>query len=548
MDEFETSNAGDIRSTIYTCRKCHYQGKPMEIDGDQPINIDVAAWHFNPFVRRSQSVANNSDLASDKSSDSSSKSDKTRSNAKRYRTNPIEELDPRDPENVRSVESMSNPFIKNIKKASKNIFLKYSQATKGINFESVAEHIEKYFLYKFSKAIDIDKLKTIIHQAYRDGGVHTDMELADEVMRRIEGKISLPESDGELEFTDTKQAKTNPFVKESRQFKKTKEQEDRDQYVDFVDPTNITDPLDPKRYTNYTHSRGFDPADRQEYRNSPDPKLLIPGYKEWHENNVDEYYDGWVEDHIENSGGKIVGSNTEKTMNLNEGERNHPPVYPTEAPMERMLESRHEFDSDYIRMVASNGSNYKMASTQLLNIVSRFIEKNAGMFDFLNKNKSGKIDPNQLNEMVQNIVQLLKEGDTQAESIVQLALSLYLKEHPEDGDISRLEKPADGIDMRSRDNDKTASKKDLDEASEDKLKTTEQRLDDTEYNEVERIHQSLDEDNTKPRKNVHQSSDSEIKESCNCFINKKDNGKKKILAGKKFWFLSAPIKSIKENK
>ena len=44
-------------------------------------------------------------------------------------------------------------------------------------------------------------------------------------------------------------------------------------------------------------------------------------------------------------------------MNLEDGERAHPPVFPTEAIYEKLLESRHEFDSDYERVVA-NGETY----------------------------------------------------------------------------------------------------------------------------------------------------------------------------------------------
>lgn len=102
----------------------------------------------------------------------------------------------------------------------------------------------------------------------------------------------------------------------------------------------------------YDENRRFDTVDRKDMHKSPDPKDIIPGYKEWYDREVDKYYDGWLDDHIENSGGKVVGSNTEKMMNLDEGERYHAPEYPREAITEKLLESRHKFDDDYTRVIA----------------------------------------------------------------------------------------------------------------------------------------------------------------------------------------------------
>lgn len=105
----------------------------------------------------------------------------------------------------------------------------------------------------------------------------------------------------------------------------------------------------------------YDIVDRKEMWKSPNPEDFIPGYKEWVEEQVDKYYDGWLDDHIENAGGEIVGSNTEKTMNLNDGERNHAPVYPTEANYEKLLENRHEFNDDYKTMVAETKAGIRKA-------------------------------------------------------------------------------------------------------------------------------------------------------------------------------------------
>ena len=113
-------------------------------------------------------------------------------------------------------------------------------------------------------------------------------------------------------------------------------------------------------------TRRFDTIDRKDMHRSPDPKAIQPGYKEWYEREVDKYYDGWLDDHIENSGGKVVGSNTEKMMNLDDGERYHAPEYPREAIYEKLLESRHEFDDDYVRVVASTGEERVFTKTAYL--------------------------------------------------------------------------------------------------------------------------------------------------------------------------------------
>jgi len=102
-------------------------------------------------------------------------------------------------------------------------------------------------------------------------------------------------------------------------------------------------------------ARRFDTIDRKDMHSSPNPSDFQPGYKEWYEREVDKYYDGWLDDHIENSGGKVVGSNTEKMMNLEDDERYHAPEYPKEAVTEKLLESRHNFDEDYTRVVAEKG-------------------------------------------------------------------------------------------------------------------------------------------------------------------------------------------------
>jgi hypothetical protein len=120
-----------------------------------------------------------------------------------------------------------------------------------------------------------------------------------------------------------------------------------------------------EKYIGVEENRRFDTVDRKDMYRSPDPRTFIPGFERWYDQEVDKYYDGWLDHHIENAGGKVVGSNTEKMMNLNDGERNHAPVYPTEASYEKLLESRHNFDDDYNRKVAFNLKKIKKAGYDL---------------------------------------------------------------------------------------------------------------------------------------------------------------------------------------
>jgi len=168
----------------------------------------------------------------------------------------------------------------------------------------------------------------------------------------------------------------NPFVKEAREFQYTEQQLERKkdknmvfpegkQGTDKKDDDDDDDDDDTKSKGNGSNSsryRNFDTVDRKEYRSSPDPKDIIPGYKEWYDREVDNYYDGWLDNHIENSGGSIPGSNTEKKMNLDGEERNHAPEYPDHAPYEQQLESRHVHDGDLTSVTAGSTSKKKRLS------------------------------------------------------------------------------------------------------------------------------------------------------------------------------------------
>lgn len=216
-----------------------------------------------------------------------------------------------------------------------------------------------------------------------------------------------------------KKSKKNPFLKEAREYqrsewgqfmkelseknmafpegrqdKEKKEDKDKSSKKQNKSRPMAGDPYDDVEDNAFVPP--FNIIDRKEYRSSPDPKKLIPGYKEWFERNVDQYYDGWVDDHIRNSGGSIPGSNTEKIMNLDDNERNHPPVYPTEAIYEKLLESRHDFNEDYEKVVAK-GKTYLIKKSEAEEI--RKISK------FFNKKKENDVD---LVEITESIKEHLK--------------------------------------------------------------------------------------------------------------------------------------------
>jgi len=191
------------------------------------------------------------------------------------------------------------------------------------------------------------------------------------------------------------QNSSNPFYKEAREFgdrsnygKIMKEISDKNMVYpeqnDFInkktknkdskekskksDAPKATPNVDEGETSNLDSTWSYNTVDRKEYRSSPKPQDYIPGYKEWYDQEVDPYYDGWLDDHIENSGGSIPGSNTEKTMNLNAGEREHSPTFPAEAVYEKLLESRHNFDGDYTRIVAE-GKSYLFKKSDVENIL-----------------------------------------------------------------------------------------------------------------------------------------------------------------------------------
>lgn len=134
------------------------------------------------------------------------------------------------------------------------------------------------------------------------------------------------------------------------------------------DKSDLKTPLLNNSDSNKNLSYDFNTVDRKENRSSPKAQDFDPGYKDWYDREIDKYYDGWLDDHIENAGGSVPGSNNQKTMNLDKGERAHAPVFPVEAVYEKLLENRHQFDGDYTRIVA-NGQNFLLKKADVEEIL-----------------------------------------------------------------------------------------------------------------------------------------------------------------------------------
>jgi len=201
--------------------------------------------------------------------------------------------------------------------------------------------------------------------------------------------------DWENRQDDLKQSSKNPFLKEAREYRRSPRGEmakmDSEKNMTYPEGIQVSKDVEDKKDdedSNNQKSRvmpktdfyndlfyDFDSVDRKEYRSSPKARDLIPGQAEWEDAEVDKFYDGWVEDHIENSGGKIIGSNTEKTMNLNDGEHSHSPVYPTESGYEKLLESRHEFNDDYTKAYASKKKEIMISESALKTLRTIYAEK-----------------------------------------------------------------------------------------------------------------------------------------------------------------------------
>ena len=153
----------------------------------------------------------------------------------------------------------------------------------------------------------------------------------------------------------------NPFIKEAREFQYTEEQKEKKLDRNMVFPEGKRTKKDNQKNDKEMKAGPptedesgsddvyyeYDTVDRKEYHRSPDPDDFLPGHKEWADEQVDKFYDGWINDHIINSGGSIPESNTEETMNLNTGERSHPSKG-LEFLTEKFLEDKRQLTSNSI--------------------------------------------------------------------------------------------------------------------------------------------------------------------------------------------------------
>lgn len=298
--------------------------------------------------------------------------------------------------NNRQQFSKFNPFVKKAQvsedfhnKAMQFAPLGIYLAQLGISISEVNNYLEK----RFGERVDAEKLYIFVEQA-KNNGIKDISKFMDFISNNVNEMNNVGDEYSTFNGINPFAKQSNPFIKKAREYRRSpwgqmmKEKSksnmvfpegNQKEYVDSNDAYDNKDSSDalknkaledkalknekPKSYSDGIPPGGnlydgqnryydYDTVDRKEYRSSPDPRDIIPGHAEWEDQQVDKFYDGWVEDHIENSGGKLIGSNTEKTMNLNDGERNHPPVYPTEAPTERLLENRHQF-TDFQTQVAN---------------------------------------------------------------------------------------------------------------------------------------------------------------------------------------------------
>jgi hypothetical protein len=307
--EFTLSNVGDNRNTSGRCTNC---GQTMA------VNVNTAQ----------------KGIVSKPASDAPEHEEKKRAFPTTRRKEPLKRLqdDPLVDEDVRSVKADRNPFVKQ----------------SGVREETMAFEIGLNAGRNVILPIGINKNDVgILLEQYKEDliqGISTGIA--------EKGETTMASNNVFVKATKKKVvAKPNVFTKQAREFEFTEEQKKKREKTNMVFPEGDFKEEGKGSGDSLPHSK-FDSVDRKDNNTRPDPVDFVPGYEEWKNKQVDEFYDGWVEDHIRNSGGEIVGSNTDKVMNLEDGEREHVPEYPTEAPYEKLLESRHEF-TDYETMIAN---------------------------------------------------------------------------------------------------------------------------------------------------------------------------------------------------
>ena len=391
QSNYSENNKGGEQTTFLQCKGCGFKGAEKAWKKQQK-DLSILSSN-NPFYKVSEGLAPDQKPAS--SYPSGTEKDPypekpARNRTKKKRTELLESYD----------ESQSTEEVRRVSNRSKDMNPFYVQSKCKEKDEKYRNKDEKEYLEK--------GLPSAIDKKNKD---EKKVSSSNPFYRKAEGEVSecpnchhkckgdkcskcgkdkLPtDKDIEDAFDSIfASSRKNPFYKKAREFG---DRSEHGKKMKELSDDNMTFPEDPnhsqKKHHDGETSKKKDPSgesspndelnpsydyntvDRKEQRSSPKPWDLEPGYKDWYEREVDQYYDGWLDDHIENSGGSVPGSNTEKTMNLDDDERAHAPAYPTEAIYEKLLENRHQFTDDYTTVVA-NGIQYTIKTSDAIAILS----------------------------------------------------------------------------------------------------------------------------------------------------------------------------------
>lgn len=97
-----------------------------------------------------------------------------------------------------------------------------------------------------------------------------------------------------------------------------------------------------------------------------DDGFVFCGYKDWLVREVDSYYPGWIEDHIEKMGGEVTKNQVpfQHKMNLDPGQRKQMPQYPDNKLMEKRMQEEgvHKYEHRMVGAVKIVDSNLKKTS------------------------------------------------------------------------------------------------------------------------------------------------------------------------------------------
>jgi len=528
---FSLEHENDLREDLWQCKECGHAAAKMVFRSSNK----------NPFVKESEgNFSDNRDkMPSNKENVTTCPGVQTRDKARKRRRKPESRLDhhldPTQDENVRRV-SMSNPFIKENKITENkrdNPFAKKANYGNDNDYvlddSGIPQGRKSPTLPQRGQFKKNDKV-TVKGENPVDNSLLLPSLMIDAILP--DGRVLLNDGSKRKKIDLELVAKSNPFTKKARQFKKTKEQEERDEETNQIFPEGFQGDgkLEEGKGSGLNGSQQetvFDTVDRKERRNSDNPRDFVPGYKEWEDREVDHYYDGWVEDHVKNSGGSVPGSNTEKVMNLNEGERAHVPEFPTEAVYEALLEGRHELDGDLVKVVAE-GRRFTIKKSDAESILGKKIafrapkdENEAAAFISWYNSKKNPEDT-ALDMSMVNIPFFRKKFEEWA----KWNLPPETMECNESG-IAPIA-TGDSEVVEARKTTKEEKEEDSDE-SEDKMQTTEQRLDGDEVNGGERVHKDYDGKTQKKRTNVHSKDEIRLeKEAIGNPFTKKSNKKKRI--------------------